>query len=77
MKVDDSQLTWRKSSVTGQTGQCVEVAVSDIVHVRDSKDPQGDVLVFPRGGWALFLASVKGEGRTLPGSGRAVRAAVD
>ncbi len=33
---------WRKSSLTGEAGQCVEVASAGAV--RDSKDPAGPVL---------------------------------
>jgi hypothetical protein len=41
-------MTWRKSSFSGDTGNCVEVAVSaGAVAVRDSKNPTGPVLEFP------------------------------
>ncbi|MCK7624091.1 DUF397 domain-containing protein [Streptomyces sp. RS10V-4] len=30
------------------------------VPVRDSKDPEGAVLVFPAGRWAAFVEAVKG-----------------
>ncbi|MFB4305546.1 DUF397 domain-containing protein [Actinomadura sp. GTD37] len=41
------ELNWRKSSRSSSAGdQCVEVAgVEDAVAVRDSKDPDGPVLV--------------------------------
>jgi hypothetical protein len=41
-------MTWRKSSFSGDTGNCVEVAVSvEAVAVRDSKNPAGPRLEFP------------------------------
>ncbi|GAA1794940.1 hypothetical protein GCM10009735_28860 [Actinomadura chokoriensis] len=43
-------MTWRKSSRSGSSGgSCVELAgVEDAVAVRDSKDPDGAVLLVPR-----------------------------
>ncbi|TDD33989.1 DUF397 domain-containing protein [Actinomadura sp. KC06] len=43
-------VTWRKSSRSGSSGgQCVEVAsMGSKVAVRDSKDPDGPVLVVAR-----------------------------
>ena len=48
---------WKKSSRSGQSGQCVEVSDDDGEHilVRDSKDPTGPVLRFTRAEWAAFL----------------------
>ncbi|WP_369183177.1 DUF397 domain-containing protein [Streptomyces sp. Y1] len=55
-------LVWRKSSYSGQGGDCVEVAddVIGLVPVRDSKDPDGPALVFPVEAWSSFVAGVKG-----------------
>ncbi|MEV4728985.1 DUF397 domain-containing protein [Saccharopolyspora sp. NPDC049426] len=51
---------WKKSSYSGVEGDCVEVAVApEIVGVRDSKDRDGDVLVFPQQRWADFLAGLR------------------
>lgn len=53
---------WRKSSFSsGNGGQCVEVAgnLPGVVAVRDSKDPDGPVLVFTPGEWQAFAAGVK------------------
>lgn len=51
---------WRKSSFSEAESECVEVAVgADAVAVRDSKDPDGTRLVFPRGAWSAFLAVVR------------------
>ncbi|WKX70399.1 DUF397 domain-containing protein [Streptomyces sp. XD-27] len=52
---------WRKSSYSGQGGNCLEVADNfrDVVPVRDSKDPHGPALVFSAGSWSSFVAAVK------------------
>ncbi|MGY0057618.1 DUF397 domain-containing protein [Streptomyces sp. LZ34] len=53
---------WRKSSYSGQGGNCLEVAdrlLPGNVPVRDSKNPQGPVLVFSRDGWSSFVSAVK------------------
>jgi hypothetical protein len=41
-------------------GQCVEVAIAEVVAVRDSKAaPDGPVLWFSRAEWAEFVTAVK------------------
>ncbi|MEV4639117.1 DUF397 domain-containing protein [Actinoplanes sp. NPDC049548] len=53
---------WHKSTRSGSNGgDCVEVAdnLPDIVAVRDSKDPAGPALVFPRDTWRTFIESLK------------------
>lgn len=51
---------WRKSSFSGNSGNCVEVAVTgSAIGVRDSKDRDGNVLSFTPGGWREFLAAVQ------------------
>ncbi|MFE6404788.1 DUF397 domain-containing protein [Streptomyces alboflavus] len=55
---DLSTLTWRKSSYSNQEGgSCVEVADGrpDIMPVRDSKVPDGAVLVFGAEAWQSFV----------------------
>ncbi|MFT2018878.1 DUF397 domain-containing protein [Streptomyces sp. 796.1] len=54
-------LTWRKSSYSGgEQGQCVEVAeTASAVHVRDSKNPDGPVLLFPAGSFTGFVSGIK------------------
>lgn len=52
---------WRKSSHSGQEGNCVEVAFLDggRVAVRDSKDAgHGLALVFTAAEWAAFAAGM-------------------
>lgn len=56
--MDFSGAEWRKSSRSGAAGNdnCVEVAFSGpAVGVRDSKSPNGGVLVFSAVQWAFFL----------------------
>ncbi|QTR05344.1 DUF397 domain-containing protein [Saccharothrix algeriensis] len=51
--------TWRKSSRSNTTSNCVEVARSaDRVAVRDSKNPGGPVLAFPVASTGSFLRRV-------------------
>ncbi|PSJ27684.1 DUF397 domain-containing protein [Streptosporangium nondiastaticum] len=51
-------LCWSKSSYSGgAAGDCVEVAaLPHIVHIRDSKRPQGPRLAVPADAWAYFVA---------------------
>ncbi|WP_318279421.1 MULTISPECIES: DUF397 domain-containing protein [Streptomyces] len=52
---------WRKSSYSNGGGNCVEVAQASIgVPVRDSKDPEGPVIVIAPAAWSAFMSSVKG-----------------
>lgn len=58
--VDLSKAVWRKGSLSSGNGQCVEVAMFDeAVAVRDSKNPDGPVLVFTLGEWRAFIGSVR------------------
>ncbi|BCJ38355.1 hypothetical protein Athai_58580 [Actinocatenispora thailandica] len=58
---DLSRARWRKSTRSGNSGNCVEVAgnVPGIVAVRDSKDPHGPALVVVPAAFAAFAAAVK------------------
>jgi hypothetical protein len=59
MMDDLSAAKWRKSSRSHENG-CVEVAsVEDQVALRDSKNPNGPVLVFTAYEWAAFLSGVR------------------
>jgi hypothetical protein len=60
-EIDLSRADWHKSSYSGQNGNCVEVArnLPGVVAVRDSKDPDGPVLVVTRKGWEEFLSALK------------------
>ena len=57
-----SILTWRKSTYSGGNGgQCVEVAASGRVLVRDSKNPDRGRLGFSAQTWREFAARIKGD----------------
>ncbi|WP_239377608.1 MULTISPECIES: DUF397 domain-containing protein [unclassified Frankia] len=57
--MDLTNAEWRKSSYSATQTNCVEVArTSEIIAVRDSKDPTGPVLVFTPSEWAAFVAGV-------------------
>jgi hypothetical protein len=62
--MDSSVPGWRKSSYSGDNGNCVEIAWrkgADGINilVRDSKCPGQQPLVFTPGEWAMFLERVK------------------
>ncbi|MBY8887774.1 DUF397 domain-containing protein [Streptomyces sp. PTM05] len=50
-------LEWRKSTYSGnQGGDCVEVAACpSVIHIRDSKDPDGPALAFDPAQWSAFV----------------------
>jgi hypothetical protein len=51
---------WRKSTRSGDNGQCVEVRrVDDTIEVRDSKDRSGPVLSFTLAEWVAFTDGSK------------------
>ncbi|WP_033324368.1 DUF397 domain-containing protein [Streptomyces yerevanensis] len=59
---DFKAATWRKSSYSdGGANNCLEVAdgYPGIVPVRDSKAPEGGVLVFGTSSWSAFVGGVK------------------
>ncbi len=58
---DLTRATWRKSTRSGNTGNCVEVAdnLPGAVAVRDSKDRQGPVLTFTPATWKAFVEFAK------------------
>ena len=57
---DLSSADWHKSSYSGQSGNCVEVArnLPGLVTVRDSKEPDGTKLVVSKEAWQVFIRSI-------------------
>ncbi|NEA28135.1 DUF397 domain-containing protein [Actinomadura bangladeshensis] len=61
------QTRWRKSTRSGGTGDCVEVAdLAANVGVRDSKDPDAQHLAFALNTWTAFVAEVRDGRFDLP-----------
>jgi len=58
---ESNELAWRKSSFSQAQSECIEISESipGTVPVRDSKDPEGPVLIFPAETFASFVAAVK------------------
>jgi hypothetical protein len=56
-----SNQSWRKSRHSGATGNCVELAplAGSRIAVRDSQQPAGPCLVYPRAGLAAFVTWAK------------------
>ena len=52
---------WRKSRHSGAVGNCVELASlnSGEIALRNSRDPAGPALIYPRAAMAAFLAGAK------------------
>jgi len=60
MEIGLDRAAWRKSSYSGQSQNCVEVAgnLPGTVAVRDSKDPDGPVLMLTPGAWRAIARRV-------------------
>ncbi|WP_431905265.1 DUF397 domain-containing protein [Micromonospora carbonacea] len=59
--MDVSRAEWKKSSRSGSSGSCVEVAGSlPEVLVRDSKNREGPKLCFTASHWTGFVEGIKG-----------------
>ncbi|TWP43982.1 DUF397 domain-containing protein [Lentzea tibetensis] len=52
-------MAWRKSSYSDTSGEgdCVEVAFTQVVRVRDSKNTAGPQLAFSPTAWRAFVRS--------------------
>lgn len=69
MSADLSNAKWFKSSRSGGTKECVEVALLDngtVVGVRDSKNPSGPALVFTAAEWDAFTGAMLNGGFSPP-----------
>jgi hypothetical protein len=62
-RVDLSHAAWRKSSYSGDQGNCVESAEGfrGVVPVPDSKTPAAPSLIFSSSAWVTFIAGTKPE----------------
>ncbi|MEU7170971.1 DUF397 domain-containing protein [Micromonospora tulbaghiae] len=61
--MDLSRAVWRKSTRSGSSGNCVEVAAPpQVVMVRDSKQRQGPALSFSPSEWVAFIEGIKAGG---------------
>ena len=58
---DLSRAQWRKSSYSGNNGNCVEVATNlpDLVAIRDSKNSDGSRLLMSAASWRVFVRDLK------------------
>jgi hypothetical protein len=57
---DLSRARWRKSTYSGQDGNCVEICdMPGGVGIRDSKNPDGSVLHSTLRDWAAFILEAK------------------
>jgi predicted secreted Zn-dependent protease len=58
---DLSHATWRKSTYSGQNGNCVEVAsnLPDMIAIRDSKQPSASALLVASEAWQTFIEGVR------------------
>jgi hypothetical protein len=50
---------WKKSSYSGDNSDCVEVAVGEVIGVRDTKDRAHGALVLTSQAWFALLADVR------------------
>lgn len=59
--VDLSHAIWKKSSRSNGQANCVEVATNlpGLVALRDSKDPEGQVLVVSTEEWDDFIGGIR------------------
>ncbi|MEU3664119.1 DUF397 domain-containing protein [Streptomyces sp. NPDC032940] len=55
------QLNWFRSSYSNsEGGNCVEVAITPVIHIRDSKTaPTGPELQVSASAWAAFIDAVR------------------
>ncbi|MEV5408258.1 DUF397 domain-containing protein [Thermopolyspora sp. NPDC052614] len=60
--VNRREPAWRKATASGG-GNCVEVApFHGSIAMRDSKNPEGAILVIDPNAWASFVTAIKREG---------------
>jgi hypothetical protein len=60
--IDEADVAWRRSTRSNGEGNCVEVArFGPEFAARDSKDPEGPVILIGGRAWRDFLAAVKAD----------------
>jgi hypothetical protein len=60
--LDLTRAQWKKSSYSGNSGNCVEVAdLGHAVAIRDSKEPEGAVLVATLDRWRELMRRMKAQ----------------
>jgi hypothetical protein len=59
--IPDTSTSWRKSSYSGDNGDCVEVArfSTGRIGIRDSKNPTGPALLISYHDWRQFIMKVR------------------
>lgn len=57
--MEELDARWRKSSYSDNGGNCVEVATSGSVLVRDTANRDGGTLTFSASAWERFTASLR------------------
>ncbi|MEV4493447.1 DUF397 domain-containing protein [Micromonospora coxensis] len=60
-EVNQAAVTWRKSTRSNGSGNCVEVAdnLPGKIRVRDSKEIGGPILCFGPSAWSSFISGVQ------------------
>jgi hypothetical protein len=61
MMIQPKSNPWRKSTYSGGSENCVEVATGDVVGIRDTKDRDGGQLAVTGTLWTAFITTVKTE----------------
>jgi hypothetical protein len=61
LRVDLSRAVWRRSSTSvPDCDNCVEIAfVDEAIAIRDSRHPEGPVLLFTQAEWDAFVGGAK------------------
>lgn len=59
MNLDPARCEWRKSTASGDSNACVEVAQHGPVGIRDTKDRPSGHLAVSADAWQAFVANVK------------------
>ena len=59
-EAERASLAWFKAQASTHNGQCVELAsVGDKIAIRDSRDPDGPILVYKRAEFKTFLDAIR------------------